>query len=230
LALSEWLGRLHIDVRNRRFPEDVVRYAWAAIGLVAAVVIGGCSGGELSLTEYVEELNAVVGQARQEYEELVANPPGAVLRADGEQLAEFTPQDLQWALERVSEIGVEVEEGVAAIEPPELVAELHDFYFDFGDDSFTAAQDALAVRAGTAASWEELSASPEMESYRAALVRDKQWCADLDAGFDATAEREAFADVPWLPGEMKEVVESVLGCEGYPEHPEDVYRPSPTSP
>ena len=69
-----------------------------------------------------------------------------------------------------------------------------------------------------------------MEAYRAALARAKQWCIDLDARFDATAQREVFADTPWLPGEMKEVVEAVLGCEGYPEHPEDVYRPPPTSP
>ena len=56
-----------------------------------------------------------------------------VLEAEGEQLADFTPQDLQWALERVIEIGVQVEEGVATIEPPELVAELHDLYLDFGE-------------------------------------------------------------------------------------------------
>ena len=29
---------------------------------------------------------------------------------------------------------------------------------------------------------------------------------------DATAEREIFAEVPWIPGEMKEVVGLVMGC------------------
>jgi len=28
---------------------------------------------------------------------------------------------------------------------------------------------------------------------------------------------------------LSEVVEGVLGCEGCPEHPKDVYRPPPTS-
>ena len=193
--------------------------------LAGAVLLWGCGGGELSLSEYVEQLNAVVDRAQQQYDELVASPQGAVLVAEGEQLAGFAPQDLQVALERVDEIGAEVEQGMAAIEPPDQVAELHDFYFDFDDESFTSAQNALAVRAGAATNWEELSASPEMAAYRDALAYDKQLCADLQAKFDATAGRETFADTPWIPGEMKEVVEAVIGCEGYPENPQDVYRP-----
>ena len=56
-----------------------------------------------------------------------------------------------------------------------------------------------------------LSESPEMAAYRAALAADKAVCTDIEAQLDATAER------------------GVLGCEGYPEHPEDLYRPPPTS-
>ena len=42
---------------------------------------------------------------------------------------------------------------------------------------------------------------------------------------DATAERAEFADAPWLPAELKEVVDAVLGCTVFPENPEDLYRP-----
>jgi hypothetical protein len=152
-----------------------------------------------------------------------------VLVAEGAQISDFTPEDLQAALERMGEIGVGVQVAVAAIEPPEQVADLHNFWFDFDDESFTSAQEALAARAGTAANWEELSESPEMAAYRAALVEDKQACTDFQAQLNATEERGVFADTPWIPGEMKEIVEVLLGCEGYPEHPEDVYRPPPTS-
>lgn len=182
----------------------------------------------MSLTEYVERLNAIVDRARQQYFDLVASPQGEVLVAEGRQLTDFRPQDLQAALEQVNEIGLEVQEAVAAIEPPELVADLHDFWFDF-DGGFVSAQETLAARAGTATDWEELSESPEMAAYRAALIVDKQACSDFQAKLDATEERGVFADSPWVPGELKEVVEVVLGCEGYPEHPEDVYRPPPTS-
>lgn len=205
-----------------------MRRAWVGFCLAVIVATGGCGGGEMTLTEYVDRLNAIVERARRQYEVLVASPPGAVLVAQPEQLTDFTPQDLQAALERVSEIGVEVEEAVDAIEPPEQITDLHDLWFDF-DGSFTSAQEALATRAGTAADWEELSESPEMAAYRAALAEDKQTCTDFQAHLDATEERGVFADVPWIPGELKEVVEVVLGCQGYPEHPEDVYRPPPTS-
>jgi hypothetical protein len=206
-----------------------LRRVWAGFCLAVIVVAGGCGGGEMSLTEYVERLNAIVDGASQQYEVLVASPQGAVLVAEGAQLTDFTPQDLQAAFVRLKEIEMEVQEATEAIEPPEQIADLHNFFFDFDDDSFISAQDALAARAGTAADWQELSESPEMAAYRAALAADKETCTDIEAELNATAERGVFADVPWIPGELKEIVEVVLGCAGYPEHPEDVYRPPPTS-
>jgi hypothetical protein len=52
-------------------------------------------------------------------------------------------------------------------------------------------------------------------------------CIDLQSKLDATAERGAFANTPWIPSEMKEIVEVVLGCDQYPPNPEDLYRPLP---
>lgn len=203
-----------------------MRRIWVCTGLVLAVA--ACGGGEPTLTEYVESLNDVVGRASEQYYDLVASEQGGVLVAEGGQLTAFTPQDLQAALEQVSEIAVEVEEAVSAIEAPEQVADLHRLFFDF-NGGFVSAQEALATRAGTAADWEELSETPEMAAYRVALAKDKQSCAEFQAKLDATEERGVFAETPWIPGELKEVVELLLGCEGYPEHPEDVYRPPPTS-
>ena len=199
--------------------------------LCVALLASGCGGGdegdELSLTEWVEGLNALIARASQQYEELVASPQGAVLVAEGAQLADFTPQDLQAALERLGEIEMEILEAGAAIEPPAQVADLANL---LSDDRFTSARVALAARAGSATSWEELSETPEMAAYRTALAGDKQACIDLQATLDATAERGVFADVPWIPGELKEVVEAFLGCDGsLLENPEDVYRPPPTS-
>lgn len=119
-------------------------------------MVAACGGGEMSLTEYVERLNAIVDRASQQYYAVIASPQRAVLAAEGAQLNDFTPQDLQAALEQVSEIGVDVRAAVDAIDPPELVADLHNVWFDF-DGGFTSAQEALAARAGTAADWEELS-------------------------------------------------------------------------
>ena len=204
-----------------------LRRVWAAGCL--ALLVAACGGGEMSLTDYVASINATVDRASQQYSDLVTSPQGEVLVAERAQLTDFTPQDLQVALGRVREIEAEVEEAVDAIEPPEQVADLHNLLFDF-DDDFISSQEALAVEAGEAADWEELSESPEMAAYRAALAKDKQECAESQAELNTIAERrEIFADEPWIPDELKEIFEVVLGCEGYPEHPEDVYRLSPTT-
>jgi len=187
----------------------------------------GCGGGEISLSEYVERLNAILVRAIQQYELLVASPHGAVLVAEGPQLDEFTPQDLQAALEGVGEIEAELREAMDDIEPPEQVVDLHNLLFD---DRFTSAREALGGRAGTAADWEELSQTPEMAAYRTAVAVDKQACIDIQAELDATTERGIFADTPWIPGELKEVVEALLGCASFPENPEDLFLPPAPSP
>jgi hypothetical protein len=53
---------------------------------------------------------------------------------------------------------------------------------------------------------------------------------ESQAEVNAIAEqREVFADTPWIPGELKELFEVALGCDGYPDQPEDVYRPPSAS-
>jgi hypothetical protein len=201
-----------------------LRRVWAGAFLV--VMVAACGGGEMSLTEYADRLTAIMSTANQQGEALVAGRQGEVLFAEGDQLSNFTPKDLQEVLERVGEIESEVREATDAIEPPEQVAELHNLLFD---TRFASAREALATRAGTAVDWEELSETPEMAAYRKAVTADKQYCIEFQTQLDATAERGVFTDTPWIPGELKEVVIAVLRCDTYPEHPEDMFRPPPTS-
>ncbi|NNF70378.1 MAG: hypothetical protein HKN01_11460 [Acidimicrobiia bacterium] len=202
---------------------------------MAVVVVGGCGGDEMTLNEYVERVDAIFVRGAEQYEAVVASPEGMVLIVGqgshlgfddgGAQLADFTPQDLHIALEQVAEIQAEALEAAAAIDPPEQIAELHALYFR----ELPIAE--LAARAGTAESWEELSATPEMAAYRAALAADNQVCEDFQVKLDATAERRAFADTPWIPGELTEIVDYALGCSSLVGNPEDAYRPPPvTSP
>jgi hypothetical protein len=193
--------------------------------VVVIIVAGGCSDGEMSLNEYVERLSAATDPAIQKGEELVA---------ESEQISDFTPQHLQAGLERaLREIRVPLQKAADAVEPPEAIADLHYLMWHW-HARFISIEEALAARASiaadTATGWEELSDSHEMAAYRAQLTEGKQVCSDFQAELDATEERGVFADTPWIPSEMKEVVERVLGCVWFPEHPEDVYRyPPPTS-
>jgi hypothetical protein len=199
---------------------------FAPLVVCATLLLYGCGDGEMSLTEYVDRLNAIMSQANQQGEALVASPQGKVLFAEGEELTNFSPQDLQAVLERVGEIEVEVRQATDAIEPPGQVADLHNLLFD---TRFASAREALATRAGSAADWVELSETPEMAAYRTAVTVDKQACIDFQTELDATAARGVFADTPWISAELKEVVEAVLSCATFPERPEDMFRPPPDS-
>lgn len=214
--------------------EEVVHRVLLGICLAVIVVASGCGGGEITLNEYVERIDAIFTRGQQQYEEVVESPQGMVLIVgqgshlglddQDAQLTDFTPHDLHVALERVAKIQAEALEAAAAIEPPEQIADLHALYFR----ELPIAE--LAARAGIAADWDELSESPEMAAYRAGLAADNQVCADFQAKLDATAERGIFADTPWIPSEMKEIVDYALGCSSLVEHPEDAYRPPPATP
>jgi hypothetical protein len=196
---------------------------FVGFGICFAVLLAGCSGGGISLTEYVDQLNAI---------ELQASQQGDTLANQAEQTDDFTPKDLQAILEGARVIRIDVKEATDGIDPPKQVADVHNLVFDW-HTRFIFIEEALASRAGIAADtafdWEKLSNSPEMEAYRAAIAEGKQACTDLQAKLDATEERGAFADVPWIPNEMQEVVERLLGCVWFPEHPENVYRYPPPS-
>lgn len=193
--------------------------------LCLLLLVTGCGAGGMSLTEYVDEVNAAVADASRAGEQLAAEAP-----LDGDP----SPQLIQIALERsVAEIRTPLQEKVDALDPPDQVVELHRVMWEWHRD-FIAVEQALAARAGAAedtdAGWTALSESPEMNAYRAALVEGKRVCGDLQSNLDATEARGAFADNPWIPDDLKEVVDAALGCVYFPEHPEDVYRYPPPDP
>lgn len=55
------------------------------------VIVALCDSGNLSVLEYVEEVNAIVNRASQCYEALASDGKGAVLVASGARLVDFTP-------------------------------------------------------------------------------------------------------------------------------------------
>ena len=132
-----------------------------------------------------------------------ASEQGEALAAEAEEIVDFTPQDLQAVLEQARVIRIEVNEAIDHIEPPEQISDIHNLIFDWHEE-FITIEEALAVRAGTtphtAAGWTELSDSPEMAAYRAAIAEGKQVCIDFQSRLDATEERGVFSDTPWIPG------------------------------
>jgi hypothetical protein len=198
------------------------------------MTVAACGGGgEMSLNEYVESVDAIFARGIEQYEAIVSTPQGLVLVVGqgshvglddlGTQPTDFTPQDLHVALEQVAQVQADALQAAAAINPPEQIADLHVLFFR----ELPIAE--LAVRAGTSADWEELSESAEMAAYRKALAADNQACAEFQAKLDSTADRGVFTDTPWIPNDLKETVNYALGCDELPTHPEDAYRPTPTT-
>jgi len=178
-----------------------------------------CGGDGVTLTEYVDLINAAAERAGQTADQLTSE---GVLGGD------VTPQQLKAGLERgLNEIRLPLQESVDAIDPPKQVADLHRLLWTWHAD-FIAIETALAVRVGqapdTEEGWTALSDSTEMAAYRGSVAAGKQVCVDFQAELDDTEVRAEFRDVPWLPGELKEVVKAALGCQWFPEDPDSIYR------
>ena len=215
MPIPRWLAKVNMRVINpgqaRR--GGYVRRVMAGLGV--GMLLVGCGGGELSLTEYVDRLNVVNDDL---------NPRAEALISDLERSA--TPREVGATMEQMAALRVDSVKAAEAIDPPEQIADLHQLFVNW-EKQLLPIEEALAARAGSVAGWEELFESAELAAYRAALVEGKQGCSEFQARLDATANRGVFADTPWIPSALSEIVSARLGCDLFPENPEDVFRPVP---
>jgi hypothetical protein len=170
-----------------------------AVGCLAVVLVG-CGGGGVSLTEYAETLEALAFDASGQLE------AGDARMSIGTPTIETAREVLTQALA----VRAEFQEGLTALDPPEEIADIHAGLVDLHARILTA-QEVFAARAETATGIEELDESVEAQAYRA-MQTDVSLCQELQARIDATATHAAFTDVPWIPGDLKEVVEVTLWC------------------
>jgi hypothetical protein len=168
------------------------------------IVPSSCGGNsKLSLTDYVERVNTMAADSRAQAERLYL---------DYRALTAPTVADLATMLEQVLAIRVAVQkEFVDLGEPPDQIAELHAAMVDWHVAAIDVER-ALATRARQVSSWAELERSAEFEAYNETGAEGLVVCRELQAKLDATETRAVFAGTPWIPGEMKEVVDAVLGC------------------
>jgi hypothetical protein len=189
----------------------------AITGIGVGLLLAGCGGGGLSLTEYVDRLNVIDDRTVQQAEVLISELERST-----------TPKDVNATMEQMVALRVESIAATEVLDPPEQIADLHQLFLGW-EKQLLPIEEALAVRAGTAAGWEDFFGSLEVVAYRAALVEGKQVCVEFQTRLDATADRGVFVDTPWIPGELSEVVSARLGCDLFPEEPENVFRPVPAT-
>ena len=174
------------------------------VGICLAAALAACGGGTLTLTEYAAEA-----------EELVSVMEADFARLDTEWLSR--PPELDRARDywdgRLT-IRYAFLEAVAELEPPEAVVDQHQAALDvFG--RVTTADEALAARVERFEEitdhwqWED---TPEGQAAEALLEEVFAFCRASQAEYDATQDRAALQDVPWIPSEMSEVVSVAFGC------------------
>jgi hypothetical protein len=190
------------SVGSRRY-DEVVRRSMSVVFL--GLLLASCGGGSLSLAEYNAQGMALGTVMEERIYALDA--------AWDSQTA--TEDDARTYWDRRIEAYETALEGFQGLEPAREAAELH----RTGMELFTklvAAEKAVAVRVASS----ETVTTPEQwwntaEGAAVAAVEEEiySFCLIFQAMYDATVERVLVSDVPWIPSEMKEIVQVDIGCE-----------------
>ena len=167
------------------------------------VLMTACSSAP-SVTEYAEDLEALVTTMNSRLDEIDAE------LAESPNLEEIK----SYATERMAARSVFLV-GLRELQPPEDVADVHVTAIGIMD-RLTASEAVLADRVlgwQSARDIEAIWETPEGIAARAADAHAVELCVAAQADFNQTAERAELEGVPWIPSDMKEVILVAFGCE-----------------
>lgn len=172
--------------------------------ILCALGLSACGGGSLTLSEYSTEVAAVIealdSRLDAHAQEYFAGPQTVA------EAREYVRVRVEGYLEAV--------DGIATLDPPEEVADLHAVLEGIMAE-LLAAEAARAEFAGGVSSDDELELvweGPQAQAIRGAEQEAIVLCRAAQSQFDATEQREELAYVPWMPPELKEVVRVALDC------------------
>lgn len=176
-----------------------------AMATLLVLMVASCGGGEITLTEYAHQVEGLTTTMYQRLDELTIDESSRVP----------TVAEIQATYHGLSTAYHELFVGLQAIKAPGEVADLHATSLGIIGRLYDT-QEAFARRVDEVESFEELDillTSPEGLAVTAAQLEVIAFCQAAQARFDATAERKALVDVPWIPTELHEVVLVVFGCD-----------------
>jgi hypothetical protein len=175
------------------------------VAVVGGLLLASCGGGDLSLAEYNTE-GMALGAAMEE----------RIYVLDAEWDSQTaTVEDVRTYWDERIEAFETALGGFEALEPAAEAAELH----RTGMELFTklvAAESALATRVASSDTLTVPEQWWDMAEGEALGVVEEEiysFCLIFQAMYDGTVERVALSDVPWIPAEMKEIVQVDIGCE-----------------
>jgi hypothetical protein len=144
MPYPRWFDKVNrrvIDPRRLR-RGGYIRLVMAGLGV--GMLLSGCGGGGLSLTEYVDSLNAVNDRLNSQAEVLISDLERST-----------TPGEVSVTMERMAALRIESVQAAEAIDPPEQIADLHELFLSW-EKRLLPIEEAFAARAGTVVGWEEL--------------------------------------------------------------------------
>ena len=199
---SESRGRGWASDASRRY-DQAVKHTMAVV--ILGLLVGSCGDGGLSLAEYNEQGMALATAIEERISTLDAGWDSETATVDDVRM--------YW-VQRIDAYDTGLE-GFLALEPSEEVAELHRTGTELYS-KLVAAESAVADRVmsfDTVTGPEQRWATSEAAAVRAAEEEIHSLCLLFQATHDATMARIVVSDVPWIPSEMKEIVQVDIGCE-----------------
>ena len=175
------------------------------VAVVAGLFLASCGGGDLNLAEYKSEGMALATAMEERI---------SVLDAEWDSQT-ATAADARTYWDQRIEAYETALGSFEALEPSAEAADLHRTGMELFA-KLVAAESALAIRV---ASSDTLTAPEQWwntaEGDAVGVVEEEiySFCLIFQAMYDKTAERIALSDVPWIPAEMKEIVQVDIGCE-----------------
>ncbi len=169
-----------------------------------ALAVAACGGGRLTLSEYASEVESLVADMESRFTSIDADWEAQAPTVEGAR--DYWDRRLEIREDFLARVG--------ELSPPEEVESQHETALDlFG--RITVADEALAARAAiyeTLTDHWEWVGTPEGHAAEAVLAEVYSFCRASQEEYDATADREALEDVPWVPPEMQQVVKVAFGC------------------
>lgn len=181
-----------------------MRRVWASALLV--LLVAACGSDQLSLSEYNKQGMVIVTAMEERIYALDAEWESHTPTVEGARS--------YW--DRRVKARVDAIEGLETLKAPDELADL----LGAGLGLFielTDAEKALAVRVASFETATEPHQWWDTAEGKAVLALDEEvnaYCRIVQARYDETIDRIILSDVPWMPSDMKEIVQVDIGCEG----------------
>ena len=175
---------------------------YVVMAVVAGLSLSACSS-PMSLGEYAGEVEHLVETMN---ERLDAGEPALAPDSNLEQAQAYFADRVDARREFL--------DAFTSLDPPDEVEDLHATALDIVT-RLTSAESDLADLVAAAQTFDEARqvwTTPQGGVFEALDEEAQAMCAAAQRSLNATEDRDAFADTPWIPAEMKDVVEVTFRC------------------